>query len=83
MGNVLVSLDDEVERKLRRLAREDYGGKKGALSEAVTRGVLALDAQRERRRWAAEALELARNSGWSMNLKPGEKVYESRDELYD
>lgn len=39
MGNVYISLDDEDEAKLRKLAQEKYGGKKGSLSEAVSEAI--------------------------------------------
>ncbi|MFP3950228.1 MAG: hypothetical protein ACLFUZ_04020 [Candidatus Micrarchaeia archaeon] len=43
MGNVYISLDDEDEAKLRRLAQEKYGGKKGSLSEIVSEALEGME----------------------------------------
>jgi ribosomal protein S7 len=76
MGNVMVVLDEEHERRLRRLARVRYGGKKGSLSKVVRE---ALDQMEMKDQTALEEfLELAKNA------KPVKyKMYRNRSEIYD
>ncbi len=76
MGNVMVVLDDEHERRLRRLAQQKYGGKKGSLSKVVWE---ALDQMEEKGKTALEQLE-----EMMKNAKPVEyKRYKHRSELYE
>jgi plasmid stability protein len=39
MGQITVQIPDEVERKLRIRVAEKYGGKRGALGEAIAEGI--------------------------------------------
>ncbi len=47
MGLITVSLNDEVERTLRKLAREMYGNKKGALSKVIETAIEKLAARKQ------------------------------------
>ncbi len=80
MGNVLVSLDDEHEAVLRRLAQEKYGSKKGAVSNVVQD---ALDKTKDisEKEQAKKRLNQLMETGINLGFKG--KIYESRDELYD
>ncbi len=80
MGNVLLSLGAEDEALLRRLAREKFEGKKGALSEVVSEAVHELARKDARMKSAKSLIEKARR-GFDLGLGK-RKVYESRDELY-
>ncbi len=76
MGNVMVVLDEEHERRLRRMAQQRHGGKKGSLSKVVWE---ALDQMEEKGKTALEELE-----GMFRNAKPVHyKMYKNRGELYD
>jgi hypothetical protein len=75
MGNVMISLDDEHEALLRRLAREKHSGKKGSLSNVVSQ---ALDKEREPSPSIADFLDFLRRG-----VKGKYKMYSKRDELYD
>ncbi len=35
MGTITISLDDDIERKLREIARVKFGGSKGAISKVI------------------------------------------------
>ncbi|HIH20376.1 TPA: hypothetical protein HA244_03855 [Candidatus Micrarchaeota archaeon] len=81
MGNVLVSLDDDVEEQLRRLAQEIYSGKKGAISYVVSEAVMEM-AQKDKRQKAIE--RAIKNMQKGLHLRLGErKAYENRDEIYE
>lgn len=82
MANVLVSLDVVHDRRLRQLAREDYQSKKGALSLIVAQGIDAVFERNERQRLVAEAIATLHEPHHS-GLKPGERYYKERGELYD
>jgi Arc/MetJ-type ribon-helix-helix transcriptional regulator len=76
MGNVMIALDDEHEKLLRRLAQEKYGGKKGSLSEVVKE---ALDKLRSDRDVVKERLKKRLSEGISFEYK----MYKNRNEIYD
>ncbi len=76
MGNVMIALDDEYEKLLRRLAQEKYGGKKGSLSEVVKE---ALDKLKSDRDLVKERLKRRLTEGISFKYK----MYKKRDEIYD
>lgn len=80
MGNVLVSLDEEHDKLLRRLAAR-RGGRKGDLSNVVAEGLDEL-ARSDAKEASREQLFALMRKGFDLGLK-GKKVYESRDELYD
>jgi len=78
----LISLDEEHEKKLRALARQKNGEKKGALSEFVSYAVDV--AEKEEKRMQAVKRAIARmEKGFDFGLKKGQKAYETRDEIYD
>lgn len=76
MGNVMVVLDEEHERRLRRMAQQKYGGKKGSLSKVVWE---ALDEMDEKGKTALEEFqELVKNAkGFKYTM------YKNRSEIYD
>ena len=77
MGNVMISLDEDHEELLRKLAREKYGGKKGSLSEVVKE---ALEKMKEKsRKQQVDGLILLLKKG----LKGKYKMYKQRSEIYD
>ena len=77
MVQVVLSLKQETEQKLRRLARELKGGKKGALSAVVTE---ALDEYEKRARQlqAIEKVKQISAEGWKLGIG---KI--KREELYE
>jgi len=77
MGNVMISLDDEDEELLRKLAQEKYSGKKGSLSEIVQEALHKLKG-RDREKETDEFIEMLRKG-----LKFKYKMYKSRNEIYD
>ena len=73
----MISLDEEYEALLRRLAQEKYGGKKGSLSEIVQE---ALDKMKEEDR-EKEIEEFGKMLRKGLRFKY--KMYEKRSEIYD
>jgi len=47
MGLITISLNDEVERLLRKLAKELYGNKKGALSKVIETAIKDMAAKKQ------------------------------------
>ncbi|MBI5553326.1 MAG: hypothetical protein HY917_01150 [Candidatus Diapherotrites archaeon] len=59
MKQVVLSLNDESEKRLRRLALQVNEGKKGALSKTVEEALFELEKQRLQRKSLARLMELA------------------------
>lgn len=85
MADMLISFDDENERKLRELARELYGGRKGSLTEAAVEAVSHRYAEIERAKKKKASLErLIRMMEKGFPIGLGKKEpYEKRSELYE
>ena len=81
MGNVLLSLGDEDEALLRRLARDRKGGKKGALKDLVSEAVREL-AKKDARITAVRRQIALMDEGFDLGLG-SRKAYGSRGELYE
>lgn len=79
MGTVLVSLDEEHEAFLRRIAQEK-GGKKGVISEVVQEALNELKQKDKKERARKQFLQTIEKG---INLGFKGKVYENRDEIYD
>lgn len=62
MVQIVLSLDEATEKELRRLAKEKYDGRKGALSEIVRRGIKLVSEEEKRALAHERLLELARNA---------------------
>ncbi len=80
MANILISIDDNTEKKLRRLAHKKFGGKKGSLSRAVTEVVnrYSDDDDGERRKGLQEFMKtLHRGIHFEYTM------YKNRNEIYD
>ena len=82
MGNIMISLDDEQEKKARELAQQIYGGKKGSLSQvfnqAIKAYVKALEMTKQKtdaRKRIIERLEKGLDIGYTR--------YTKRSETYD
>ncbi len=78
MGNLTVTLKDEKERKLRRLAKEKYGGKKGSIAKTLEEGIDKLDTDSKRERARQQLIQLM-EIGFDM----GKNLIRHRNELYD
>ena len=78
MGNVMLSIDEDTEKLLRRMAHKRYGGKKGALSKVASEAI---------RRYNDDSEEKQREEFFAMLRKGqdlgGYKMYKNRSELYD
>lgn len=82
MADVLISLSDDEEEKLRTLAKELYGGKKGSLSEVVSLALSMVEsAKKKEKKQSLQRLIKTMEQGYHLGYK-GKKVYEQRDELY-
>ncbi len=81
MGNVLVSLDVEREKALRTIAREEFGGKKGAISAVVASAIDELLKKKKKTRAVRHQLELMRK-GFNMGLSE-KAAFKKRGEVYD
>jgi hypothetical protein len=62
MGQIVLSLKNETEKELRKLAVDLYNGKKGALSEIVSRGITLVSEEEKRSVAHKRLLEYARNA---------------------
>lgn len=78
MGHITISLEKKDEQKLRALAKEKYGGKKGALAKAVAEGIGKLEQEKVRDRAIKKMIEIM-DEGFDM----GRILIKHRSELYD
>jgi len=77
MGNVMISLDDDYEALLRKLAQEKYGGKKGSLSEIVQEALTKMQ-DKSRTEEISEFKKMLEKG-----FKGKYKMYKNRSEIYD
>ncbi|MBI5227071.1 hypothetical protein HY988_00650 [Candidatus Micrarchaeota archaeon] len=86
MGNVMISLEDDDEKELRKYAQQISGGKKGSLSEFVWQAIAHYisETKKEQERNAAfeRILERAKHAKKLGILNKEGKVYSSREEIY-
>ncbi len=76
MKAILVSLDTKHENKLRQLAKELNGGKKGAISETVMEAIDLLDREKKRRVAWKRLWELANeDQKWGIGIFKREDAY--------
>lgn len=78
MGNVMLSIDEETEKLLRRLAHVRYGGKKGAISKVVSEALQKYDGDDEN-----EKLRKRFFARMQKGLSFEYKMYGHRSEIYD
>lgn len=81
MVHVMISLDADKQKLLRRLARGRYGDKHGAVSAVVVDGLQELEKQ-DRQMLARSRLVEMMRKGFEFGLK-GRKAYEKRSEIYE
>jgi len=78
MGNVMLSIDEETDKLLRRLAHKRFGGRKGALSKVVTEAL---------QKYSVDDEDKVREEFYAMLRKGfdsgGYKMYRHRSEIYD
>ena len=78
MGNITIALDDEREKKLRRLAKEKYNGGKGSIAKVLKEGLDKVVAESKRERARKRLIELMEkgfdSGGW---------LFKKRADLYD
>ena len=85
MGNLYISLDEEHEKLLRKLAQEKYEGKKGSISKIISEALDDLyheQKHKNRRKESINQLMELSNKGLNLGVKKGKKIYEDRGELY-
>lgn len=83
MADMLISLDNERERKVRELAQEMHQGKKGALTETIEEAIDKLyeeAAHRQRKKASLERLMRILEKGYPLGNK---EPYKNRSELYE
>lgn len=86
MGNVFVSLDEEHEELLRRMAQEEYSGKKGSLSEIIQKALDTLTEKKqeqEQKKKAKGEMLLRMKQAKKLGVLQKGKAYIKRDELYE
>lgn len=81
MGTVMISLEENMEKLLRNLAQEMYGGKKGAISAVVEHALEEIAVKNKRLRAARHQIALMK-TGFNLGLKD-KKIYSKRSEIYD
>ena len=79
MGNVIISMSEEDEKLMRRLAKRKFGGKKGSLSKVMSEALHKYNQNDERKKEIDDFIE---NYAGKLNLG-GYKMYKHRDEIYD
>lgn len=62
MVQIVLSLSEEKDKELRRLAIEKYGGKKGALSKVVEEGIELVKNQKQKTRAEKDFWEMVNNA---------------------
>ena len=78
MGTITLSVRDDVEKVFRRMVRERYPMKKGALGRAVTEAMELWIRERQQEKVSERALELLK-----LDFDLGRRMFKTRDELYD
>ena len=86
MGNLMISVDDEKEKEIRKYAQEVCGGKKGSLSEFIWQAIAQFIEEKkqghERKAAIERMLHRMRNAKKLGILNKEGKAYSSRDEIY-
>lgn len=77
----MVSLDKKSEALLRSMARQEFGGKKGAIASVVKTAIERLAEKNRKEQAIRHQLKLMKK-GINMGLK-SRKAYEKRSEIYD
>ncbi len=87
MGNIMISVDEEKEKEIRKYAQEVYGGKKGSLSEfvwaAISDYISHFKKEHERQLAIKRMLDRMKHAKKLGILNKEGKAYSSRDELYE
>jgi len=79
MVQIVLSISEKHNKKLRELAMKEYEGKKGALSAIVEKGIDLVDEEAKRMEAHYKILEIARKSTWKGDGKfDRNKLYEER-----
>jgi predicted transcriptional regulator len=78
MGHMTISLKEDKEQRLRALAKQKYGPRKGALSQTIE-DLLELDEKEARRRRAIQSFLARGKKGYHL----GKIAVKHRSELYD
>jgi hypothetical protein len=78
MGNITISLEEENERLLRKLAKEKYNNKKGALAKVISEALKSLAAKSRKKR-AMERQFKWMDKGFEM----GRILVKKREDIYD
>ncbi|MBI5046219.1 hypothetical protein HZC07_00615 [Candidatus Micrarchaeota archaeon] len=87
MGNIMISVDEEKEKEIRKYAHEICGGKKGSLSEFVWEAIehYIFELKKEKNRHVAfdRMINRMKNAKKLNILNKEGMAYSSRDELYE
>jgi predicted transcriptional regulator len=78
MAVITISIDDDIERRFREVAKRVIGEKKGYLRQAVSEALQLWVEQKDQERIAADALAIL-ESGYHL----GKKRYAQREDLYE
>jgi len=78
MGVITISLNDQTEKELRKLAKAKYSMKKGAMAKVITEALEKWKKQKEDEIIIKESLELLKK-GFDM----GKITYKNRAELHE
>ncbi|MBI4210565.1 MAG: hypothetical protein HY544_03615 [Candidatus Diapherotrites archaeon] len=78
MGTITMSFEEKDEERLRRLAHEKYGSRKGSLSKVVLEGITKLEGESVKERARQNLLKKLR-TGFDM----GKILYKTRAELHE
>ncbi len=77
MGTITINVDDEIEKEFRKLAGEEYKGKKGFLGDAITEAMKNWVGEKEQKEIAVRELAVLKKG-----FRLGKVLYKKREELY-
>lgn len=78
MGNITVSVTDRTESSIRRMAKEKFEGRKGALGKVIDEAIEKIEKEDERLEARKQMLKMM-EKGFDM----GKILYKERGELYE
>lgn len=77
MGTITVNVDDEIEEEFRKIASEEFKGKKGFLGDAITEAMKEWVKEKEQEEISKREIEILKKG-----FKLGKITYKKREELY-
>lgn len=77
MGTITVNIEDEVEKEFRKIASEEYKGKKGFLGDAITEAMKEWIREKEQEEITEREIAILKKG-----FRLGKLMYKKKEELY-